>query len=53
MTTYYVSTTGDDNDDGSVSTPFASIKKGIETATSDGDIVEIVDSGIFVVEVVV
>ena len=48
MGTIYVSKAGDDGTgDGSVSTPFLTIKKGIESATSDGDVVEILDEGTY------
>ena len=36
---YYVATTGDDNNDGSAATPFATIDKAISTATEASDVI--------------
>ena len=50
MTTYYINSgSGDDSTgDGSQGNPWATIKKGVESATSNGDIVEITDEETYV-----
>ena len=50
MADIYVSTSNGDDDsgDGTQASPYASIKKGVEQATSDGMVVEIIDEGHYV-----